>query len=150
MNIRKGATLGVILLVNQFTFADASYQETSQITGGTMVDALKSISFIKSVNNMFAPTTTTTMVRGNQKAVVSKDSTEITDLDRETITHIDNLHKTYSVVTFAQMRQAFENMPKQMEQAQEKAKQDQPQQPQQPKSDLKTSFDVSVKNTGVR
>ena len=36
-----------------------------------------------------------------------------------------------------------------MEQAQEKAKQEQPQQPQQPKTDLKTSFDVSVKNTGV-
>src|SRR6202041_3380970 len=50
---------------------------------------------------------------------------------------------------FAQMRQAFENMPKQMEQAQQQAKQDQPQQPQQPKTDLKTSFDVSVKNTGV-
>ena len=89
------------------------------------------------------------MVHGNQKAVVGEDSTEITDLDRETITHIDNLHKTYSVVTFAQMRQAFENMPKQMEQAQQQAKQDQPQQPQQPKSDLKTTFDVSVKNTGV-
>jgi hypothetical protein len=51
------------------------------------------------------------------------------------------------VVTFAQMRQAFENMPKQMEQAQDKMKQEQ--QPEQPKSDLKTSFDVSVKNTGV-
>jgi hypothetical protein len=115
-----------------------------------MVAPLKSMGFLsKSVGNMFAPNTTTTMVHGNQKAVVSKDSTEITDLDRETITHIDNLHKTYSVVTFAQMRQAFENMPKQMEQAQEKAKQEQPQQPQQPKSDLKTSFDVSVKNTGV-
>jgi hypothetical protein len=87
------------------------------------------------------------MVHGNQKAVVSKDSTEITDLDQETVTHIDNVRKTYSVVTFAQMRQAFENMPKQMEQAQDKAKQEQ--QPAQQKTDLKTSFDVSVKNTGV-
>jgi hypothetical protein len=149
MNIRKGATLGVILLVNQFTFADASYQETSQITGGTMVDALKSVSFIKSVSNMFAPTTTTTMVRGNQKAVVSKDSTEITDLDRETITRIDNLHKTYTVTTFAQMRQAIADMPKQMEQAQAKVKEAQAEQAQQPKSNIQTSFDVSAKNTGV-
>jgi hypothetical protein len=137
-------------MANRMTLADASYQETTQITGGSMVAPLKSMSFLsKSMGNMFAPATTTTMVHGNQKAVVSKDSTEITDLDRETITHIDNLHKTYSVVTFAQMRQAFENMPKQMEQAQEKAKQEQAQQPQQPKTDLKTSFDVSVKNTGV-
>ena len=52
------------------------------------------------------------------------------------------------MVTFAQMRQAFENMPKQMEQA--KQSQQPVQQPgQQPKSDLKTGFDVNVKNTGV-
>ena len=38
MNVRKIAALGVILLVNRLSFADASYQETSQITGGTMVD----------------------------------------------------------------------------------------------------------------
>jgi hypothetical protein len=150
MNTRNVAAIAIVLMASRMTLADASYQETTQITGGSMVAPLKSLGFLsKSVGNMFAPTTTTTMVHGNQKAVVSKDSTEITDLDRETITHIDNLHKTYSVVTFAQMRQAFENMPKQLEQAQEKAKQEQPQQPQQPKTDLKTSFDVSVKNTGV-
>jgi hypothetical protein len=150
MKTRNLAAIAIVLMASRMTLADASYQETTQITGGSMVAPLKSMSFLsKSVGNMFAPNTTTTMVHGNQKVVVGRDSTEITDLDRETITHIDNLHKTYSVVTFAQMRQAFENMPKQMEQAQEKAKQDQPQQPQQPKSDLKTSFDVSVKNTGV-
>jgi hypothetical protein len=152
MKIRKIAALGIILLGNRFMYADASYQETTQVTGGSMVDSLKSVSFLsKSMSNAFAPMTTTTMVHGNQKAVVGKDYTEITDLDRETITHIDTLHKTYSVVTFAQMRQAFANMPKQMEQAQEQAKEAQAQQPaqQQPKSDLKTSFDVSAKNTGV-
>src|ERR1700722_9942461 len=101
------------------------------------------------MSNMFAPTNTLTMVHGNQKAVVSKDSTEITDLDKETITHIDTVHKTYTVTTFARMRQAFANMPKQMEQAQQQMKQAQAQQPQAPKSDLKTSFDVSAKNTGV-
>jgi hypothetical protein len=150
MNIRKVAALGVILLGNRFMYADASYQETTQVTGGSMVDSLKSVSFLsKSMSNMFAPMTTTTMVHGNQKAVVSKDSTEITDLDRETITHIDTLHKTYTVVTFAQMRQAIANMPKQMEQAQAQMKEAQAEQPQQPKTDLKTSFDVSAKNTGV-
>jgi hypothetical protein len=154
MNVRKVAALGVILLVNRLTFADASYQETSQITGGAMVDQLKSISFLgKTMSNMFAPTNTITMVHGNQKAVISKDSTEITDLDKETITHVDTAHKTYTVTTFAQMRQAFANMPKQMEQAQAQMKQaqaqQQAQQAQQPKTDLQTSFDVSAKNTGV-
>jgi hypothetical protein len=150
MNLGKVAALGIVLLASRFTFADASYQETTQITGGSMVAPLKSMSFLsKSMRDMLAPTTTTTMIHGNQKAAVSKDFTEITDLDKETVTHIDNLHKTYTVVTFAQMRQAFQQMPKQMEQAQDKAKQAQAQQPPPPKSDLKTSFDVSVKNTGV-
>jgi hypothetical protein len=151
MNIRKVAALGVILLGNRFMFADASYQETTQVTGGSMVDSLKSVSFLsKSMGNMFAPMTTITMVHGNQKAVVSKDSTEITDLDRETITHIDTVHKTYTVMTFAQMRQAIANMPKQMEQAQAQVKEAQAEQAaQQPKTDLKTSFEVSAKNTGV-
>jgi hypothetical protein len=151
MKIRTIAALGIILLGNRLMYADASYQETTQITGGSMVDGLKSVSFLsKSMSNAFAPMTTTTMVHGNQKAVVGKDYMEITDLDRETITHVDTAHKTYSVVTFAQMRQAFENMPKQMEQAQAQAKEAQTQQgAQQPKTDLKTSFDVSAKNTGV-
>ncbi|MDT7817178.1 MAG: hypothetical protein QOJ42_7094 [Acidobacteriaceae bacterium] len=150
MNLGKVAALGIILLASRFTFADASYQETTQITGGSMVAPLKSMGFLsKSLRDMLAPNTTTTMVHGNQKAVVGRDFTEITDLDKETVTHIDNLHKTYTVITFAQMRQAFQQMPKQMEQAQDKAKQDQAPQPQQPKSDVKTSFDVSVKNTGA-
>lgn len=147
MNLGKVAALGIILLASRFTFADASYQETTQITGGSMMAPLKSMSFLsKSMRDMLAPMTTTTMIHGNQKAVVGKDFTEITDLDKETVTHIDNLHKTYTVVTFAQMRQAFQQMPKQMQQAQDQAK---PAQGQQPKSDVKTSFDVSVKNTGV-
>jgi hypothetical protein len=113
-----------------------------------MVDQLKSVSFLsKSMKNLFAPTTTLTMVHGNQKAVVNKDSTEITDLDKGVVIHIDNLKKTYSVTTFAEMRQAFEQAPKQIEKAQAQV-QAQPQ-PQMPKTDLKTSFEVSVKNTGV-
>src|ERR1700732_55852 len=150
MNLGKVTAFGVVLLASRLMFADASYQETTQITGGSMMAPLKSMSFLsKSMRDMLAPTTTTTMIHGNQKAVVGRDFTEITDLDKETVTHIDNVHKTYTVVTFAQMRQAFQQMPKQMQQAQDQAKQAQQQQQQQPKSDLKTSFDVSVKNTGV-
>jgi hypothetical protein len=151
MNSVKAITLGMILLVGRLVFADASYEETTQITGGSMANSLKSVSFLsKSMGNLFAPMTTTTSVHGNQKAVVSKDSMEITDLDKETITHVDLLHKTYTVMTFAEMRQAFANMPKQMEQAQAQAKQaEAQQQAQQPKSDLQTTFDVSAKNTGV-
>jgi hypothetical protein len=151
MNTRKATAAIALLLMNQMAFADASYQTTTQITGGSFVETMKQVSFIsKSVKEMLAPTSTLTMVHGNQKAVVSKDSTEITDLDKECIIRIDNVKKTYTVITFAEMRQAFLNMPKQMDKMQAQMKQAQANQPhpQQP-SDIKTSFDVKVNNTGV-
>jgi hypothetical protein len=120
--------------------ADASYQSTSRISGGTLVDALKSNPFAgKAAQQMLAPTNTLIMVHGNQKAVVDNERTEIIDLDKETFTRIDTAKKTYSVTTFEQMRQLMTSAPQRMEQAQA----------QEPKTDLKTSFEVSVKNTGV-
>jgi hypothetical protein len=154
MKTEKIAAIAAILLLNQIAFAaDASYQSTTQITGGSLVDTLKSVSFLShSIKDMLAPTSTITMVHGNQKAVVGKESTEITDLDKEVIIRMDNEKKTYSVTTFAEMRQMFANMPKQMEQMQAKLKQDQAQMKQaeaQQASNIKTSFDVKVNNTGV-
>jgi hypothetical protein len=151
MNTRKATAIVALLLTNQLAFADASYQSTTQITGGSFVDTMKQMSFLsKSIKEMLAPTSTLTMVHGNQKAVVGKDTTEITDLDKECIIHIDNAKKTYTVMTFAEMRQMFANMPKQMEKMQAQMKQAQANQPiaQQP-SNIKTSFDVKVNNTGA-
>ena len=106
MKTQKLAVIAAILLITQTAFAaDASYQSTTQITGGTLVDTLKQVSFLShSIKDMLAPTSTITMVHGNQKAVVQKDSTEITDLDKECIIRIDNVKKTYTVTTFADMR----------------------------------------------
>jgi hypothetical protein len=149
MNPRKATAVVALLLIHQLAFADASYQSTTQITGGSLVETMQKVSFLShSIKDMLAPISTTTMVHGNQKAVVSKDSTEITDLDRECIIRIDNVKKTYTVITFAEMRQAFMNMPKQMDKMQAQMKQAQANQPQQP-SDIKTTFDVKVNNTGI-
>jgi hypothetical protein len=154
MNANTVKAFGIVLLVNHLAFADASYESTSRISGGALTDTLKSNPFAaKATQQMLAPTSTLTMVHGNQKAVVNKDSTQIVDLDKETITHIDTAKKTYSVMTFEQMRQAMAAMPQRMEQAQAQMNQAQAQmkqaQSQLPKTDLKTSFEVSVKNTGV-
>ena len=120
MNHRKATALVALVLMHQLAFADASYQSTTQITGGTLVETMQKVSFLShSIKDMLAPITTTTMVHGNQKVVVSKDSTEITDLDGERLIHIDNLKKTYSITTFAEMRQAFLNMSRQMDKAQD-------------------------------
>ncbi|MHB8474663.1 MAG: hypothetical protein ACYDBZ_00025 [Steroidobacteraceae bacterium] len=151
MNTHKVAALGLMSLVSGLACADASYEQTSQITGGTLTDTIRSFSFLgKATQEMLAPTNSLTMVHGNQKAVVSKNSTEIIDLDKETITRFDTEKKTYTVMTFAQMRQAAADMMKRIQQAppQQTAAGQQAAAGQQPKPDLKTSFEVSVKNTG--
>lgn len=146
----RGWVVAMLLgaFVSGVAFADSSYQESTQLTGGALMDAMKSLSFLsKSMKQAYAPVNTLTMVHGNQKAVVTKESTEITDLDKEEIIHIDNVKKTYSIMTFEQMRQAMQQLPAKIQQATQQAQQQQ--NPQQPAPNIKTSFNVDVKNTGA-
>ena len=130
--------------------ADSSYQETVQMTGGAMVNTLRSTPLLgRMMKNALAPVVTTTMVHGNQKAVISKTAMDITDLDRETVTHVDVEKKTCSVTTIAQMRQACKNMSEQMDKNATQARAQVQTPAEQPKSDVKMTFDVAVKNTGA-
>lgn len=134
-------------------YGDSSYRETTQMTGGQLVDSLKSIPFMsKQLKGLTDPMTTTTMVHGNQKAVVRNESTEIYDLDKQEIIHIDTVRKKYSVDTFADMRKMMAKMPDMMKQAQAQAAaaQAQAQQTQMPASNLQYSFSVSVNDTGLQ
>jgi hypothetical protein len=104
---------------------------------------------------MTEPTSEITMVHGNQKAIVSKDYTEIWDLDKEVIIHIDTPKKSYSVTTFADMRKMIQEMPaklaemqQQLKDEQAKMKQQQGQTPTVPPN-LKFDFTVDVKDTGL-
>ena len=147
-------SIGCLLAVTNVALADASYQETTQITGGQLVDTLKSVPFApKQVKKIFDPVNSLKMLHGNQMASVSKNTTEIVDLDQETITRIDSEKKTYTVVTFAQMRQAIEDAPKKLQQAQAQMKQQQA--PPAPAADggqapqIQVTYEVSVADTGV-
>jgi hypothetical protein len=144
MKTRTVTACALVLLTTPLILADGSYQSTSQMTGGALVDQLQSSPLTASLTKgMLSPTNTLTMVHGNLKAVVTKASTEIIDLDKETVTRLDTVKKTYTVITFAQVRQAMANMPQQMQQAQAQMKQ---LQEQQSKSTLQPTFDVSVKD----
>jgi hypothetical protein len=157
MNTRDVKLFGCLLAVTNVALADASYQETTQITGGQLVDTLKSMPFApKQVQKMFDPVNSLKMLHGNQLASVSKSTTEIVDLDQETITRIDSDKKTYTVVTFAQMRQAIQDAPKKLEQAQAQMKQQQASHaPPTPPADsgqapqIQVTYEVSVTDTGV-
>jgi hypothetical protein len=124
--------------------ADSSYQSSTQITGGVLKDQMTSNPLTaRMMGKAFAATTTTTMVHGNQKAEVRSDSTEIWDLDAQSMTHVDTAKKTYWTVTFAQMRQAMTKAMGQMNQSAPQA------QTPQPQSNLQTTYKLSVNDTGV-
>lgn len=156
MRTKITGLLALALLVPPLAgFADSSYEHTTQITGGQLINSLKGIPFMsKQIKSLTDPTSETTMVHGNQKAIIGKDYSEVWDLDKEVIIHIDNVKKTYSVITFADMRKMIEEMPAKMAQMQEQmkgqqAKAQQQSQGQAAPPNLQFNFTVDVKDTGV-
>lgn len=111
-------TLVSVLLFSLSTpcFADFQYTETSKITGGAAVGAMKFAGvFSKDARQITQGTTSTISFKGNKmRREDSLGQVEIIDLDGRRIIHIDNKKKTYSTMTFDEMRA-------QMEEARKKA-----------------------------
>jgi hypothetical protein len=145
MHIRTGLVLGLCVALPSSSFADFRYDETTKITGGSLVSMAKFAgAFSKQAHQITDPVNSTILVKGNRMAHINQDTTEIIDLDKETITKIDHTKKQYSVVTFQEMKAA-------MEEAMRKA-QAQPQQAPAPQAANTTpppemKFKVSVTNT---
>jgi hypothetical protein len=72
--------------------ADFTYQESTQITGGSVVSMMKFAgAFSKQARQVGDPILTSVMVKGNRMIRNSKDHSEIIDLDAGTVTEIDHL-----------------------------------------------------------
>jgi hypothetical protein len=152
MKKQHGMTFGCCVLVAQVSLADASYQESTQITGGQLVDTLKSVPFARQkIQKILDPVVSLNLLHGDQFASVTANSTQIIDLDHETITRIDRDKKTYTVATFAQMRQAMQDGIKKLGEAQNKAQQQttQPAATEPQASQIQITYEVSVTDTGV-
>ena len=87
--------------------AEFVYQETSQMTGGSMVAMLKMAGPFASKAR--EPNVSTHMLKGDRMVTLTRDRASVIDLGKETITEIDFGKKTYSVTTFAEMKQAMED-----------------------------------------
>ncbi len=145
---RLCAVLILFISIPSFVFADYTYQETTQITGGSLVSMMKMAGMFSSqARKMGDPIVSTIYIKDNRMARVSSDSIEIIDLDKETITNIDTAKHTYTVMTFQQMRDA---MMRAREEAQKRQAEHPSQAPAKPDaSDVKMSFDVKVRKTGA-
>ncbi len=104
------ALLAGSLLLPSFALADVSYQETTKVTGGSMMGMAKMAgAFSSQAKQALEPTTSTVMIHENRMVRSNPHSTEIIDLDAQTITTIDHDKRTYSVMTFQEMEQAMAN-----------------------------------------
>jgi hypothetical protein len=147
MKMHPCVVVGVLAALSATGYADFTYQETTQITGGSMLGMMKMAgAFSKTARQLGDPIVSTVMVKGNRMTRIGKDRTEIIDLDKGTVTQIDHLKKQYTVMTFEQIRQ-------QTDAAMAKAKERQQKAGQQPASNdtqnVNVKFNAHVRNTGA-
>ena len=99
------------LLLPSLAYADVSYQETTQVTGGSMVGMLKMVGvFSSQAKQLNGPMLSKVMIHGSRMVRSGLHQTQIIDLDQQTITSVDNDKHTYSVVTFQQLEQQMAKM----------------------------------------
>lgn len=121
---RSTALFSAVVLLSGVCHADFKYSETTRITGGAMMSAVKFASvFSKNAKQSMAPTTRTVAVKGNKMREEQADGKiQIIDLDGRRFIEIDPQTKTYGIMTFEEMKQA---MQRQQQQMQEKMKAEQ-------------------------
>jgi len=144
------AALAGCLALPQVLLADFQYQETTQITGGSIMGLMKMAgAFSSQARKANQPVTSTVLVKGNRMVRIRPDTMEIIDLDRGTITQIDTVKHQYTTMTFDQMKQQLERAQREAQSKQAaapaKEKEDKPT----PPSNVDMSYDVKVRNTGV-
>ena len=115
MTIRTSLIL-TLTLSSAAVFADLQYEQTTRASGGSLVNMPIIGSRLKE------PHTTSNYIKGNKMAMVSKDQTTIYDLDAGNVTTINPGKKTYSVMTFEEMRAAMEESMKKMRDMQQQSK----------------------------
>jgi len=121
--------IAALVLAASALQADFSYQEKTAITGGMAAAAMKVAGvFSKQARE---PVVSTVSVKGDRLARHSNYQISIVDLANQTITDINIQKKTYSVMTFEEMKQMAE-------QASQKMKQ----------KDVNVNFKVSANATG--
>jgi hypothetical protein len=108
---------GGIALAATALLADFSYQETSKITGGAVVNMMQFAgTFSKNARQAMEPQQSSVAIKGDRMVHRNDKFITIIDVNAETITHVDMDKKQYSVMTFAQLKQMLDDMAKKMKQ----------------------------------
>jgi len=103
-------SLGVLICTVFPAYGDFKYSESSKVTGGAMNSMVKFAgAFSKQARQAAGPVESTTYVKGNRMRKDEADGhSQIIDLDGRRIIYLDSQKRTYSVMTFDQMKAAME------------------------------------------
>ena len=114
----------IVLFAVSAGFADFKYTEKSKITGGSIMGAVKFAgAFSKDAKQMTQGMNSTVSFKGNKmRREDDLGNAEIYDLDGRRIIHIDARHKTYSVMTFDEMRARIQEEKRKAAEQQAKSK----------------------------
>jgi hypothetical protein len=130
------------LFVAAIAFADATVEQKAQVHFG---------GFMGGVINVFGGSRThegmnsTTFVKGNRRATITGGSEEIVDLAGEKIYRLDLDRKTYTVVTFDELRRQFEEQ----KQRAERGTSQRAEKPEGPEYEVDISVDTPGKKEAI-
>ena len=105
-------SIALTTIAGGLLFADFSYVQTTNITGGMVASLMKVAGTFSSKAR--EPIRSTVAVKGDLMWRGNDERGQIVDLSKETITTVDFQKKTWSVMTFAEMTQALDDMSKRM------------------------------------
>jgi hypothetical protein len=126
-------------------FADGSYQETTQVTNGSAVQAARvAAPFISGASDVTRPKSKIVMVHGNRLVEVTEKGSQIIDLDKGAMTTTDNAKREYSTLTFEQLAKMMNSL-----EAKPTAPAPPAAAPPNPNAPKTISSDVKVENTGA-
>lgn len=139
IDLKRAMTLAAVTALTASTlFADFTYREKTNVTGGALAGMMKVAAvFSKQARE---PMETTVSVKGDRMIHRSATHLSIIDLNAETITSADLQKKTYTVMTFEQMKQMMQQLQDRM-QHQKNAAPD--------PNAANVSFKVSIDSTGA-
>ncbi len=109
--IRVQVMCGLLLCGSASLYADFQFDSSTKMTGGSLLRMMQNVPFTGKAR---ASVIATILVKGNRMVSSRPEASEIIDLGNETITAVNFTQRTYSVMTFAEMKQAMEDMQKRM------------------------------------
>jgi hypothetical protein len=130
----RSGFLAFAFLFSVPVYGDFQYQSTVQMTGGALMQMTR---FVPGAGKAREPQVTTVAVKGNRLVRKGSIQTEIIDLEKRTITNVHPDKRTYSVMTFDQMKQMLNDMNAKVQEQ----KQQQPAAPD-------MSIDANIEKTG--